>query len=303
MLPSRATGRSSASRARRGILVRWLLTHRAGLLGPRPSADPGRGPGLGPGHRGHRGPGSPLATRDRPRLPHHHLRLARRRGHPPHQLASPSVRSCGDASPNRLGLDSGSGLPAEERDARRLAARAASRHRPRGGPGDPRRPTRDPIVDAPPHDGWRVRLPRGRRPRDLQRRRHPGGRDPGRQRHRRRAVAGPAVRRLRPPIDGLRAADARIRGRRARRALERPAAVRRHRTAGTAGARASLIASPPHTPLLGPRSFGHAGAGGELAFADDEPTGVGFAYVNNQMGGIPDDRARRLVEAVRGCLP
>ena len=30
--------------------------------------------------------------------------------------------------------------------------------------------------------------------------------------------------------------------------------------------------------------------------------GVGFAYVNNQMGGIPDDRARVLVEAVRGCL-
>lgn len=62
-----------------------------------------------------------------------------------------------------------------------------------------------------------------------------------------------------------------------------------------------LLASPPHTPLLGPRSFGHPGAGGELAFADEEH-GVGFAYINNQMGGIPDDRARVLVEAVRGCL-
>ena len=62
-----------------------------------------------------------------------------------------------------------------------------------------------------------------------------------------------------------------------------------------------LIASPPQTPMLGPRSFGHPGAGGELAFADDEH-GVGFAYVNNQMGGMPDDRARLLVEAVRGCL-
>jgi CubicO group peptidase (beta-lactamase class C family) len=61
------------------------------------------------------------------------------------------------------------------------------------------------------------------------------------------------------------------------------------------------IASPPHAPLLGPRSFGHGGAGGELAFADDEH-GVGFAYINNQMGGIPDDRARLLVEAVKGCL-
>jgi CubicO group peptidase (beta-lactamase class C family) len=61
------------------------------------------------------------------------------------------------------------------------------------------------------------------------------------------------------------------------------------------------IASPPGSPLLGPRSFGHGGAGGELAFADDAH-GVGFAYVNNQMGGIPDDRASRLVEALRRCL-
>ena len=61
------------------------------------------------------------------------------------------------------------------------------------------------------------------------------------------------------------------------------------------------IASPPGSPLLGPRSFGHGGAGGELAFAD-ETDSIGFAYVNNQMGGIPDDRARLLVEAVRACL-
>jgi CubicO group peptidase (beta-lactamase class C family) len=61
------------------------------------------------------------------------------------------------------------------------------------------------------------------------------------------------------------------------------------------------ISSPPISPLLGARSFGHGGAGGQLAFADDEH-GVGFAYVNNQMGGVPDDRARLLVEAVRRCL-
>jgi CubicO group peptidase (beta-lactamase class C family) len=60
------------------------------------------------------------------------------------------------------------------------------------------------------------------------------------------------------------------------------------------------IASPG-SPLLGPRSFGHGGAGGQLAFADDTH-GVGFAYVNNQMGGIPDERARVLVDAVRVCL-
>lgn len=61
------------------------------------------------------------------------------------------------------------------------------------------------------------------------------------------------------------------------------------------------IASPPGSPLLGPRSFGHGGAGGELGFADDEH-GVGFGYINNQMGGIPDDRAHLLVEAVRRCV-
>lgn len=61
------------------------------------------------------------------------------------------------------------------------------------------------------------------------------------------------------------------------------------------------LASPPASPLLGPGSFGHAGAGGQLAFGDAEHE-AGFAYVNNQMGGIPDDRARLLVEAVRRCL-
>jgi CubicO group peptidase (beta-lactamase class C family) len=60
------------------------------------------------------------------------------------------------------------------------------------------------------------------------------------------------------------------------------------------------IASPG-SPLLGPRSFGHAGAGGELAFGDDAH-GVGFGYINNQMGGIPDERAGRLVDALRASL-
>jgi CubicO group peptidase (beta-lactamase class C family) len=61
------------------------------------------------------------------------------------------------------------------------------------------------------------------------------------------------------------------------------------------------LASPPQSPLLGPRSFGHAGAGGELAFGDADRR-VGFGYVNDQMGGIPDERAARLVDALRACL-
>lgn len=59
--------------------------------------------------------------------------------------------------------------------------------------------------------------------------------------------------------------------------------------------------SPPAQPLLGPRSFGHGGAGGELAFGDDTYQ-VGFGYINNRMGGIGDARATLLTAAVRSCL-
>jgi len=62
-----------------------------------------------------------------------------------------------------------------------------------------------------------------------------------------------------------------------------------------------MLDSPPIRPMLGSRSFGHDGAGGQLAFGDDQ-YGVGFAYVNNLMGGRTDDRANRLTEAVRRCL-
>ncbi len=59
--------------------------------------------------------------------------------------------------------------------------------------------------------------------------------------------------------------------------------------------------SPPAQPLLGPFSFGHGGAGGELAFADAAHE-IGFGYINNQMGGIGDARANLLAAAVRSCL-
>jgi len=62
-----------------------------------------------------------------------------------------------------------------------------------------------------------------------------------------------------------------------------------------------LLDSPPARPMLGSRSFGHDGAGGQLAFADDE-YGVGFAYLSNQMGGIADQRANLLTAALRSCL-
>ena len=57
------------------------------------------------------------------------------------------------------------------------------------------------------------------------------------------------------------------------------------------------------SPLMGPRSFGHAGAGGSLAFADPD-AGVGFAYVMNQMqqGLSADPRPGSLVAALESSL-
>ncbi|HVM25968.1 MAG TPA: serine hydrolase, partial [Candidatus Limnocylindrales bacterium] len=61
------------------------------------------------------------------------------------------------------------------------------------------------------------------------------------------------------------------------------------------------IASPPTQPMLGATSFGHAGAGGQLAFADADH-GIGFAYLSNQMGGYGDSRSRTLTEALARAL-
>ena len=61
------------------------------------------------------------------------------------------------------------------------------------------------------------------------------------------------------------------------------------------------LSSPPSQPMLGRRSFGHAGAGGQLAFADPD-YGVGYAYLSNQMGGYGDARARELTLALRAVL-
>jgi CubicO group peptidase (beta-lactamase class C family) len=61
------------------------------------------------------------------------------------------------------------------------------------------------------------------------------------------------------------------------------------------------LSSPPSQPMLGPTSFGHAGAGGQLAFADAESR-IGFAWLGNQMGGYGDARARSLTDALRRSL-
>jgi CubicO group peptidase (beta-lactamase class C family) len=56
-------------------------------------------------------------------------------------------------------------------------------------------------------------------------------------------------------------------------------------------------------PMAGPASFGHAGAGGSLGFADPE-TGVAFGYVMNKMQQnlAADPRTLTLIEAVKASV-
>ncbi|MBG6054937.1 CubicO group peptidase (beta-lactamase class C family) [Salinibacterium sp. CAN_S4] len=51
----------------------------------------------------------------------------------------------------------------------------------------------------------------------------------------------------------------------------------------------------------GDRAFGHDGAGGQVSFADPE-SGVGFAFLTNQMEAIDDVRATRIVDSLREIL-
>ncbi|HEX6569690.1 MAG TPA: serine hydrolase domain-containing protein [Acidimicrobiales bacterium] len=60
-----------------------------------------------------------------------------------------------------------------------------------------------------------------------------------------------------------------------------------------------FMTSSPFAPYGGPRSFGHAGAGGSVGFADPD-NGLGFGYVMNRMmtNLSGDPRSRGLVAAV-----
>ena len=57
------------------------------------------------------------------------------------------------------------------------------------------------------------------------------------------------------------------------------------------------------TPLTGPGSYGHAGAGGSLGFAHPE-LGIGYGYVMNKMQGnlAGDPRTLGLIDAVKASL-
>ena len=56
-------------------------------------------------------------------------------------------------------------------------------------------------------------------------------------------------------------------------------------------------------PMMGPRSFGHDGAGGSMGFADPD-SGIAFAYVMNKMQPnlSADPRPVALIDAVKACL-
>lgn len=62
-----------------------------------------------------------------------------------------------------------------------------------------------------------------------------------------------------------------------------------------------FLINSPRREMLGPGSFGHDGAGGQLGFAHLELE-VGFGYQTIRPGGIPDDRAEALCRALRACL-
>lgn len=64
---------------------------------------------------------------------------------------------------------------------------------------------------------------------------------------------------------------------------------------------AGLMLDGPARPMAGPGSFGHDGAGGQLAFANHR-LDASFAFQTTQPGGVVDDRANKLSAALQRCL-
>ena len=62
-----------------------------------------------------------------------------------------------------------------------------------------------------------------------------------------------------------------------------------------------FMLSSARRPMLGEGSFGHDGAGGQLAFGH-VGSEVGFGYQTVRPGGVPDVRADELCRALRTCL-
>jgi CubicO group peptidase (beta-lactamase class C family) len=66
-----------------------------------------------------------------------------------------------------------------------------------------------------------------------------------------------------------------------------------------------VLLNTPEAVYMGPnpRSFGHHGLGGSIGFGDPDAR-LGFSYCCNQMHAVGDNgpRARRLIDAVYGCL-
>ena len=311
------------------IPVRWLLCHKAGLpyidaplelddllaWDPAVEALAAMTPAVGARHR--------------PRLPRRHLRLARRRGRAPHHRQEPGhvLRRRG-------------GRAARPRVLDRPARRAAGPRRPADQPGSaprtartaerPPRPTpspagsREPAWSSPRSrsgdlvamvekllgpDSMLVKALGGAASTAVRRRgrvqppRRAGGRAAGGQRRHQRPRPGPHVRRHDRPGRGV---PTPVRcsppSRSPRRRPRRPAAPTRclffETTFGL-----GYMTSSPFSPYGSARSFGHAGAGGSVGFADPE-NGLGFGYVMNRMLAnlSGDPRSRGLVAAVYDAI-
>ncbi len=101
------------------------------------------------------------------------------------------------------------------------------------------------------------------------------------------------------PVDGIRFIDDATVGRASAEAVNGPDAVLVFPSQFGMG----FMLHGTLTPMLGPSSFGHAGAGGSLGYADSEAK-VGYGYVMNQMasGIAGDPRTINLTAAVRACI-